>query len=218
MKFQFSRNTSVHCRVSFLFLHKRCQINGFLAEISNRKWTKKFPRKLHLSSPPHRWHCVCKIGQRSHWSHWVCTITSLYEDVILWYWPLLQQMEIPCVQLPAQPLKCSDLKTRWLCYANHHSHCLQEQSQESRKVKDKKVPLNLLPWVFFTTYSMRKDYLYRNCNFFMQFLVWVAQFTDGPSMHCCRALLEKVPKMVIKMPKRAFVFEFLTDLNVLLGY
>lgn len=107
LKFQFFLAYFLHCSVSFLFLLKRCQINGFLAEISNRKQTEKFPRKLHLSSPPHRWHCICKIGQCSHWSHWVCTITSLYEDVILWYWPLPQRLEIPPVQLPAQPLPCN---------------------------------------------------------------------------------------------------------------
>lgn len=115
----------LHCNVSFLFLLKRWQINGFLAEISNRKQRKKLPRKLHLSSPPHCWHCVCNIGQHSHWSHCVCTITSLHKDATLWYWPLPGQLEIPrlltCTTSALQP--CPLRQDDFVRQINHHCRC-----------------------------------------------------------------------------------------------
>lgn len=97
-----------HRSVSFPFLLKIHQIAGVLPETSNRNNNKKkIPKQLHLFPCPPSWHCIWKIAQRSHWSLWVCTITSPYGDVILWCWPLSQQLEIPLVQIPVQPLHCN---------------------------------------------------------------------------------------------------------------
>lgn len=110
----------LHCSVSFLFLLKRYQINGFLAEISK----KKFPRKLHLSSPLHRWHYL------QNRTTFTLKPLSLHNRFPLWRSHLM--VLTPSTAAGNSPgaatctisaLQSSWLERRWLCYANHHSHC-----------------------------------------------------------------------------------------------
>lgn len=62
------------------------------------------------------------------------------------------------MQLPAQLLKCSDLSWGQGDFVMQTIILTANKDNiESRKITDKKVPLNLLPGVFFTTHSMRKD-------------------------------------------------------------
>lgn len=85
LKFQFSRNIfTLQCQ--FPVPAQKMPDHWLFSRNEQEEKKKKFLGNLTsllLPSADNIW----KTRQSLHRSHWVCTITSLYRDALLWYWP-----------------------------------------------------------------------------------------------------------------------------------
>lgn len=136
-----------YCNVSFRFLLKRCQITGFLAEMSSRKKKKKEKFLGNLTSlllPPAD--NIWKTRQYLHWSFHVRTISSFKEMPSYGIDPFHSSWKSPLCSYLNNPFTATlptGNKLNVLC--NSAFSLLKRTMHRVQRVKAMKVPLNLLP-------------------------------------------------------------------------